>query len=156
MDIRGLLTAKRAVSPVVGVALLLAVMVLLVAIVGAFVTGFADRGSPPPQVAFEYEYDYGENLTIQVAGGDSFESGRVTVDSFNSSNVVFQGTALGRDTAATWTETDEALSAPRQVTSGDQVTLDDIQDPQFELDIVWRSESGDRGAIIGTAEGPVP
>lgn len=156
MESRGLFTDETAVSPVVGVALLIAVVVLLVAIVGAFLTGFGDRTDPPPQVSFEYEYDYGENLTIRVSGGDSFDSGRVSVDSFNSSQVAFQGTGLGQDTDVTWTEADETFSSPMTVRSGDEVTLDDIQDPQFELDIVWRSPNGDRSAIIGTAVGPTP
>jgi FlaG/FlaF family flagellin (archaellin) len=156
MDIRGLLTEEGAVSPVVGVVVMLAVLVLLAAIVGTFLMDFGDREEPPPQVAFSYDYDFDRNLTITVAGGDSFNSDRVTVDSFNSSLVIFQGTGLGKYVGETWTDADADISGPERVTAGDEVQLDDIQYPGFELTIVWTSSSGERSAIIGSATGPTP
>lgn len=156
MDLRGLLTERNAVSPVVGIVMMLAVVVLLAAVVAAFLTGFGDQTESPPQVGFSYDYDLDRNLTVSVAGGDSFESEQVTLDAFNSSLVFFEGTGLGRYTGVTWTAADADVSGPTRVMSGDQVTLDDIQKPGFELEIVWTSSGGGRSAVIGTATGPTP
>ncbi|ELZ78526.1 flagellin N-terminal-like domain-containing protein [Haloferax larsenii JCM 13917] len=49
--------ARRGVSPVIGVALMLVVVVLLAAIVGLMVTGFGDTlREPRPHVAFDVAY----------------------------------------------------------------------------------------------------
>jgi flagellin-like protein len=156
MDLWGLCTEDDAISPVVGVVVMIAVVVMLAAVVATFLTDFGNRGERAPQVNFEYEYDGEENLTIRVAGGDTFNSDRVSVDAFNSSLVLMDGSGLGEHTGSTWTEADDSISGPVTVTSGDQVTLDDIRDPTFELDIVWVSSDSDRSAIIGSATGPAP
>jgi len=155
MNLWGLVTDSRAVSPVVGVIVMLGVVTLLGAVVATFLLGFGSPGQPPPQVNFGYEYDYAQNLTIIVGAGDSFSSDRVAIDAFNSSQVVFQGVALGAFAGASWTEADN-VTRPTRVTAGDRVVLDDIRDPAFELDIVWTAPSGDRSAVIGSATGPTP
>jgi len=157
MDIRGLLTDEGAISPVVGVVLMVAGVLLLVAVVTSFLLGFGEPRDVAPQVSFEYGYDYDQNLTIRVAGGDTFDSNRVTVQgSFESDHVVFAGTALGNYTGATWTEAADGVTNSTRVTAGDQVTLDDIRDPAFELDIVWTAADGDQSTVIGSATGPTP
>lgn len=156
MDLRGLLTDERAISPVVGVVLLVAGVLLLAAVVTSFLLGFGAQQEVAPQVSFEYEYDLDQTLTIRVAGGDSFDANRVTIqDDFKSDNVVFQGTALGNYTGSTWTEADDDLTSSTRVSAGDQVALDDIRDPAFELDIVWTAEDGDDSTILGSKTGPI-
>jgi Protein of unknown function (DUF1628). len=131
------------------------VVALLAAVTAVFLLGFASPGETPPQMSFAYDYDYQQNLTITAGGGNSFGTDRVTVDAFNSSQVVFQGVALGEFDGATWTEADNVTHAAR-VTAGDQVILGDIRDPTFELNIVWTAPGGDSSAIIGSATGPTP
>ncbi|PSQ15688.1 type IV pilin [Halobacteriales archaeon QS_8_69_26] len=54
MHTRGLVTDRRAVSPVIGVILLVAIPVILGTVVGTFVLGFG-AGDPTPEASFEYE-----------------------------------------------------------------------------------------------------
>lgn len=62
----------RAVSPVLGVVLLLAITVLLSATVAGVVLGIGAEPDLPPQVDWAFSYD-GENLTIRHDGGDPID-----------------------------------------------------------------------------------
>lgn len=69
----------RAVSPVIGVVLMVAVVVILAAVIGAFVLGLGGDQSSAPQASFSMDngdviYEggddlNGDNLEITVAGG---------------------------------------------------------------------------------------
>ncbi len=80
----------RAVSPVIGVILMVAITVILAAVIGAFVLGLGDQlqeTAPNAQVSItDVQFDNGEvdAVTISHNGGDSFtaantEEIRVTV-----------------------------------------------------------------------------
>ena len=72
---------SRGVSPVIGVVLMIAVVVILAAVVGAFATGIFGSQNEAPQAAFSYDastetvtMDSGESIPqdeIQVNGDDS-------------------------------------------------------------------------------------
>ena len=60
-----------AVSPVVGVMLMLAVTVMIAAVVSAFAGGFSDTGERVPQASFKVRVNLLENRTyFDHAGGD--------------------------------------------------------------------------------------
>lgn len=62
---------ENAVSPVVGVMLMLAVTVMLAAVVSAFAGGFSDTGEKVPQTSFKVRVNLLENRTyFDHAGGD--------------------------------------------------------------------------------------
>ena len=74
----------RAVSPVIGVILMVAITVILAAVIGTFVLGLGDSlgdSQPTAQLNAEIDYD-SENVTIEHSGGDSIEADelRVIVD----------------------------------------------------------------------------
>lgn len=64
----------RAVSPVIGVVLVVAVTVILASTVGAFAFGYTDiTGGTAPQADFTFDWDQNERtLTIEHAAGDGF------------------------------------------------------------------------------------
>jgi len=63
---------EQAVSPVIGVILMVGVVVILAAAIGAFALSFADGGgSSAPQVSLETDYNDGDS----VSAGDSIEVG---------------------------------------------------------------------------------
>ena len=79
MDLKKLFTEDRAVSPVIGVILMVAITVILAAVVGAFVLGLGDRVSetaPTAQISFEYN---DPNVVLIHEGGSSFQADRVTL-----------------------------------------------------------------------------
>jgi flagellin-like protein len=56
---------KRAVSPVIGVVLMVAVVVILAAVIGAFVLGLGGQQQTTPQASFSYN-----DGTLTMSGGD--------------------------------------------------------------------------------------
>jgi len=79
----GLLHDDTAVSPVVGVTLLVAITVLLATSTAAFVFGIAgDRAdNTPPQADFTYEYSQAGNgeLMLIYEGGDTLDPSQIEI-----------------------------------------------------------------------------
>ena len=123
MNLKKLFTDERAVSPVIGVILMVAITVILAAVVGSFVLGLGDRvseSSPNAQISFEYE---SPNVTLTHEGGSSFSNDSVDL--------------IGP-------ETDDPLNewGNGQVSAGDRVTVD-IEDEQEgnTLRVIWQGSS---------------
>ena len=62
---------EDAVSPVVGVMLMLVVTIIIAALVSAYAGGFASSQAKPPQASFSAEYSQKDGMTITHAGGDT-------------------------------------------------------------------------------------
>ena len=70
MDIKRLFTDNEAVSPVIGVILMVAITVILAAVIGTFVLGLADVGPQPPKTSFTFEYS--EDASALTSDSDLF------------------------------------------------------------------------------------
>jgi len=151
MQIENLFTDDDAVSPVIGVILMVAITVILAAVIAAFVLGLGDSGDPGPQVSFSYDYDEtAQELTITMESGDSFNADRVS----------FRGTDLGTTTGATPEDNDGAVwherssaSQGETIRSGSTAVLEDVPST-FDLNIVWTSSSGDDSSTLSSRSGP--
>jgi len=72
MKFKQLLTDDDAVSPVIGVILMVAITVILAAVIASFVLGLGDQQETAPNVSFNFDYDVSnDELTITKSGGDS-------------------------------------------------------------------------------------
>ncbi|PSP69110.1 type IV pilin [Halobacteriales archaeon QH_9_66_26] len=106
----------RAVSPVIGVVLMIAVVVILAAVVGAFATGVFGGQTDAPQAAFSYNdgtvtMDSGENIPnsqLEVEGSGSFDGDPVTAG--DSASPVSDTDGDG-DIEVTWNSSDGGNSA---------------------------------------------
>jgi flagellin-like protein len=80
----------RAVSPVIGVILMVAITVILAAVIGTFVLGLGDSlGDSQPTAQLDTDFDSdANNVTISHNGGDSIEGDdlRVTFNGSDSSD----------------------------------------------------------------------
>ena len=79
MNLRKLFIEERAVSPVIGVILMVAITVILAAVVGSFVLGLAgdvSESAPTVQIDFNYNSEEGQ-VTLTHDGGSSFSSDTV-------------------------------------------------------------------------------
>ena len=142
MQIKQLLQDDDAVSPVIGVILMVAITVILAAVIAAFVLGLGDSDEVGPSVSFNYDYDSSaEDLTITVQSGDAFRAGQVTFAGENHS-----GTDWATDS------TDTSVTEDSTIRSGARASFD--AQPTFDLDIVWTSQDGDDSNIIGSRSGP--
>ena len=146
------LTEDRALSPVIGVILMVAITVILAAVIGAFALEFGDStGSSAPQVSFDSDYsnDSGDTtVTLTVQSGDAFNSEEVTfsgdIDDVSGAGV----DAEGED----WSEAD-GVNDDEAVTAGDTVEIG-VTGSAFSVDLVWQAEDGSESSIIRTLEGP--
>ena len=82
MDLKKLFTEERAVSPVIGVILMVAITVILAAVIGAFVLGLGGETQETPQASLSFELNEtnGEtNVDVEHRGGDSFNLTNVEI-----------------------------------------------------------------------------
>jgi len=147
---------ERAISPVVGVVLLLGITMLLAAVAGPFVFGvIEDFGSDTPDTDFSFHYEQGEPLnfdsptddfgaaldqgdgvvTIQLRQGENLDPQNVELRSSLS------GGNLLNDTA------DDVFGPGDVVRDGAVLTV--VAQRGETLSLIWRAEDGGESAIIG-------
>jgi flagellin-like protein len=90
---------SRAVSPVIGVILMVAITVILAAVIGTFVLGLGDSVESAPQASFNFDYDdTNEKVTIRHRGGDNIDASKLEVrvngESIADGDVIYDGSAL--------------------------------------------------------------
>mgnify|MGYP006279489007 CR=1 FL=1 len=136
MHLCKLLKDDRAVSPVIGVILMVAITVILAAVIGTFVLGLGDQvGDSAPQAQFTFDQSgeagtSGAEVTITHDGGDTIDAADLTVSINGSSSDPFGTTG--------------AISA------GASTTVDvSSESPGDELRVIWSSSSSDETATIG-------
>jgi len=120
----------RAVSPVIGTILMIAITVILAAVVGTFVLGFGDSAAETtPSASFDMSYSEnqsgdGYNVTVTHASGQTFTE---------------SNTGELRVVSSEETES-ETFNLPVSATESAQITVDAGE----TVRLVWESPSGDR------------
>lgn len=138
-DKKQLLTEERAVTPVIGIILVVAIAVVLGAVVSAYALGTTnDVGAPAPQASFDF--------TVNEATGDIVvtKSGGDTID---GDQLKFSGAALEKTAGGSITEW-----AGKGVKAGDSAAVNVM--PGESLELIWRSPDSSKTAMI--AEYDVP
>ncbi|QSG08394.1 type IV pilin [Halapricum desulfuricans] len=160
MELKQLISDDDAVSPVIGVILMVAITVILAAVIASFVLGLGDTTNTTPQASFDFDYDSAGNgtnasvadlaqsssanttgnLTVTHESGDSINENRLSITdgdhtiedlSSNFSSTIDDGEKIGAGTTLTF-----------GVDSDDTVR------------IVYTDESGDSSSTLSTWEGP--
>jgi len=148
MKIQNLFSEDRAVSPVIGVILMVAITVILAAVIGAFVIGLGDGVSdtaPNANIQFEFT-DGNENVTIRHGGGDSIDESAITF--------VVNDESVSASDAGGW-GTNGTVSAGSTIDLND--STQDIEG-EFPLDggdtvqVIW--QGSDRSSVVGEANAP--
>ena len=119
---------SRGVSPVIGVVLMIAVVVILAAVVGAFATGVFGGQQSAPQASFSYDADAGSNGEVVMDGGDTMDAGNLEVT---------QGSA-----STSW-------SPSGDVTAGDSQPVP--SGGSGNIEVVWNDGDGN-SAILASFE----
>jgi len=151
MQLRDLLTDDDAVSPVIGVILMVAITVILAAVIATFVLGLGESVSnTAPQASFSTNYDSSPSAGTD-SFGDTVNNGLLTVthsggDSLEAPNLfVTGGDASGRKVWSDVFATGSVISAGNSVDYA--VSADDI------VRIVWDNSKGN-SAELDRWEGP--
>ncbi|NLV07331.1 type IV pilin [Haloarcula rubripromontorii] len=151
MDIKQLIHDDDAVSPVIGVILMVAITVILAAVIASFVLGLGDQAQQAtPQASFSFDYESDStyagdgNVTITHDGGDTIEAGELYIrGEFGSSD----------DSPGNWTTfpgTD--ANAGSEITAGN--SIDPNVESNYELSVVYEPAEGDTSATLAQDTGP--
>jgi flagellin-like protein len=136
MQLRQLIADDDAVSPVIGVILMVAITVILAAVIGTFVLGLGGNVSSAPQaqVSFQFEQGAGDVALIHD-GGDQLQSGELNVSETNYSTDVGD------------------FSAGNEFSAGDEL-ISGSYDPGETLRLVWEDPNSDQTNVIARSDAP--
>ncbi|MFC7136787.1 type IV pilin N-terminal domain-containing protein [Halobaculum litoreum] len=86
MDFNALFDDDRAVSPVIGVILMVAITVILAAVIGSFVLGLGNSvQQTAPNANFQFDFDSGTDTAVAThTGGDSIPANQLEVVAGNT------------------------------------------------------------------------
>ena len=132
---------SRAVSPVIGVILMVAITVILAAVIGTFVLGLGDQVESAPQASFNFDLDEDANeIQISHRGGDSIDVSNIEL-------------RIGGTQVSSGNENLDSVSGST-INAGTTVTVSDLgsDDAGETLDIVFISS--DSQNVIASYEIP--
>jgi flagellin-like protein len=147
MKINSIFTDEDAVSPVIGVILMVAITVILAAVIGAFVLGIGGSQETVPSASFSFDESATSGSSCDLTDGSSTTEVGVTHDGgaeIDGSNNLYLS-ADGKE--STW---DSCGSGSGTVTAGDTAVAE--IDDSDTLNVVWKSTSSDDTSILGTFE----
>jgi len=148
MEIKRLFADEDAVSPVIGVILMVAITVILAAVIGAFVLGFGGGGPSAPSVQWDtttetedYDGTTKDWAIFEHGGGDTVDDA-TTLEAAGDNNATLQhivpgGTTYGMNSSQEFT-TGSTLGAT-YASGAEEVTL------------VWSSPDSDSTQELATA-----
>ncbi|WP_257299595.1 type IV pilin N-terminal domain-containing protein [Haloarchaeobius sp. FL176] len=151
MDLKQLFTDDDAVSPVIGVILMVAITVILAAVIGAFVLNIGGNQETAPQNQFDFQYNSTGNVTVSHGGGGTLDATQLSLGN-------------GWDNASA-TGPECNLHSTSGLSAGDTIVDNDADDdtrtpcdPGADsgetLEITWTSNSGENSQIV--ADSTVP
>lgn len=167
MNIQEFLGDREAVSPVIGMILMVAITVILAAVIGTFVLGLGDqvqKSAPQTSFTFDFTDNSGtpDELAVTHDGGDTVVAGEIVsvgddnlqIDS--NGDDTFGGDAVRLDAIS------DSFTATTDITAGTTVHLQanaagGAADDDMEAEsvrVVWESDDGDNTATLGKWNGP--
>ncbi|WP_256546685.1 type IV pilin [Halobellus inordinatus] len=143
MKLKKLFADDSAVSPVIGVILMVAITVILAAVIGSFVLNLGSSvQQTSPQASFDFEYGNDTSVNITHQNGDSIESAQLEA---TASEVSWDD-----GQTQNFTETATTISA------GDTATYvhDSASWSGETVRVVWTSENGETSATLSESTAP--
>ena len=176
MQLRKLLHDDDAVSPVIGVILMVAITVILAAVIASFVLGLGDEtGNVAPQVSFAFDYESVNNspdpnhgnLTISHDGGDSIESPDFVVrgdglinaaDGDSGSSPSSTPDEIRFDAAdnsgSGWGAGGAVLISNQESEMASSQSIELAVQSDYDIDIIWDPTDTDDSSVLGSDRGP--
>ena len=139
MQLKQLFDEEDAVSPVIGVILMVAITVILAAVIGTFVLGLGDQvQNNAPQASFSFDYQSSGPTVIATHDGGA---------TFNAQNTGSLVLNVGGSQ-----EADFGVSATTSVSAGDSVSAG--YSSGQDVRVVWTSPAGDSTATLAQGSAP--
>jgi len=179
MRIKELFADDQAVSPVIGVILMVAITVILAAVIASFVLGLGSQTQTTPQASLAIDYsesgtpiggssNYDGNLTVTHESGDPVTDNELYVrgDNFCNSNSngpandTWQAYNTGAQCGGAGGATDPVTSSTSSgstegetaVVAGDRLKTG--ADSDYEVRVVFEASEGDGSSTLASDEGP--
>ena len=154
MKLHELFADDDAVSPVIGVILMVAITVILAAVIGTFVLGLGtDLQNNPPNAQLTFNEDDGGNLTIIHDGGNSVDVRKMNVTNDNNGNNFVNNATNDAVCQTSNTTTDAQNWTSSELSAGDTCTLPaDRLDDGDTIRVTWESDNGGNSATLADYE----
>ncbi|WP_226012805.1 type IV pilin [Halomicrobium salinisoli] len=158
MDLKKLFADDDAVSPVIGVILMVAITVILAAVIASFVLNLGDQAQQStPQASFNFEYTNQTDDVLRVTHetGDTINSERLNMtvsgaeDGDNDKLVIQENPFWGDVNAGSWGEVN---STTLKDDTGGSINGVDLSGATVR--VVYTAESGGSSSTLTTWEGP--
>jgi len=151
MNVNELFTDDNAVSPVIGVILMVAITVILAAVIGAFVLNIGGSQQSAPQATIEFT-NTSSGIEVAHQSGDPLSGNQVTVKAENENNGNASKT-LGEISGIS----DKMTAGDSFMITGNDTNLkigsgSGAVEANTEVQIVWDSPSSDKSSIIASYE----
>jgi flagellin-like protein len=158
MKLKQLFTDDDAVSPVIGVILMVAITVILAAVIATFVLGLGESVSETaPQASFTTDYDAG------ASGDDSFATGAASSSDVGLLEITHSGgdrilaqnlyVAGGENGRYAWSEADlDGYGTDSRITAGSGITYAAQSDDTVR--VLWQEGNQDSSAQLDEWRGP--
>lgn len=149
MKLTNLIDNEDAVSPVIGVILMVAITVILAAVIASFVLGLSNQTGTTPTANFDFDYENSSSdLTITHDTGTSVVASRLFLRGESNGSATMGNNWLNYTDASASGEK-EGLDA---VVAGDSATVSGVGDA-YEIRVVWEGE-GDTTSTLARDQGP--
>ncbi|PSP32466.1 type IV pilin [Halobacteriales archaeon QH_10_67_22] len=157
MQLKQLLTDDDAVSPVIGVILMVAITVILAAVIATFVLGLGDQVSnTAPQASFSFDWngpaDGDDTLNVTHDGGDTVTAQNLYLRGEEGTRDC-TGDPEGEDNLGDTWDTYSDADATSEITAGNRAEVACLGS-DGEVDVVWQRTGGDNSATLSSWEGP--
>ena len=154
MNIKQLFAEKRAVSPVIGVILMVAITVILAAVIGTFVLGLGESVQSTPQAKFAFDYQ-NSDVTITHEGGDAISSEELNVSATSGFGYYDATGALNATGSSSLSFKEMGITG--EVSAGNSVKIGKSDGSGFNTDtvrVVWSDMDTDKSATLSKWSGP--
>ncbi|MFC7139567.1 type IV pilin N-terminal domain-containing protein [Halosimplex aquaticum] len=164
MQIKQLLEEDDAVSPVIGVILMVAITVILAAVIASFVLGLGNQtqqGAPTATIGMNYE-QLGTNggtevgiLTLSHDGGQTLQASNLYVRGSglaSNKDVMGDGTTTENANIASTGSWTQYYGSNSEVKSGQTLTVG--VKSNYDVKVVWESAEGDTSSTLNSQKGP--
>jgi flagellin-like protein len=150
MQLKELLNDDDAVSPVIGVILMVAITVILAAVIGTFVLGLGDQvQETSPNAQWNWDQDTSaDDLNVTHEGGDTVDVTLLEVSGPGATSATADGVACNEDVTGEWPEAEASAGNSCNVNGDGTGTISSGQ----EYRLIWTSEGGGSSSTLSTYE----
>jgi flagellin-like protein len=162
MKLKQLFTDDSAVSPVIGVILMVAITVILAAVIGTFVLnlgGSVSQTTPQASFGFDFEDTANDNVTVTHETGDTIDASRLNLTATKDVDVATNKNLVGisSETASSsegFTDSG-GFGSSASVSAGSTLYAGgngDLSGQTFR--VVWNSENNENSATLSEWTAP--